>query len=415
MESLSARGDVVRIYLGTMPAYVVTRPELVHRVLVTDADRFTKGIFLEKFRPFFGNGLALSSGDFYRRQRRLVQPAFHRARLARYAETMAAMSGELVDSWRAGQVVDVDRRMQDLAIGVVGRTLFSTELRREDVEEVQRWVPVLLRDGLVRAFSPKLVEKLPIPGNRRFDVAIARVRSIVGDLVAEARAEGRDRGDLLSTLICARDSETGEGMSDEQVHDEVVTLLTAGTETTAVTLAWLFHEIGRHPEVERQLHAEIDEVLAGRPVTFENLPDLTYMRQVVNEVLRVHSPWLLMRRAEVNTAIGDIELPAGTEVAFSPHALHHDARLFPDPERFDPDRWSPDRAESLPRNAFIPFGSGMHNCPGQSFAHAEIAIAVATVAARWRLVPVPGRTVRTKVVAMQFPSQLPMTVVPRRR
>jgi cytochrome P450 len=412
--SLRRYGDVVRIYLGTMPVLVLTDPGLVHQVLAVHADSFGKGMFFEKFRPYFGNGIGMSSGDFYRRQRRLMQPAFHRDRIARYAETMIELATATVSSWRAGQVLEVDDVMQDLSLTITGRTLFGTELGRHAVEEIRRYLPSLLNDGMVRVFTPKVVERLPIPGNRRFDLAIARVNAVVDELIRQGRADGSDRGDLLSTLLLVRDEDTGERMSDRQVHDEVVNLLTAGSETSGVALAWLFHEVGRHPEVERRLGAEVDRVLAGRPVTVEDLPRLTYTRQVINEVLRLHAPWLLMRKAHVDVELGPVRVPAGGEVLVSPLALHHDPRYFPNPTRFDPDRWGPDRAAPPDRHAYLPFGTGLHHCPGHHFAQTEMAIVTAVVAARWRLAPVPGEPLRTKAHGMVYPSYLPMTVIPRK-
>jgi len=413
MVSLRLYGNVVTIFLGTLPVRVLTEPELAYQVLAAEADKFGKGIFLEKFRPYFGNGLALSSGDFYRRQRRLVQPSFHRDRIARYAETMISSATTLAESWRPGDIVPFADEMQDLALTIVGRTLFSTELGRHAVTELRRHVPILLNDGLVRVFTPKLMEKLPIPGNRRFDRAVARLNRVVDEVIRHARADGDDHGDLLSMLLLARDEDTGERMSDQQVHDEVVNLLTGGSETTGITLAWLFHELARHPEVERRLHAELDEVTGGRAVTVDDVPKLTYTRRVIDEVLRTYPPWMLMRRALVDVDLGTLFVPAGTEVAVSPYAFHHDPRHFPDPDRFDPDRWAPDRAATVPRHAYIPFATGLHLCPGYQFAYTEIALVTAVIATRWRLVPVPGEPVRTRMHGMPYPGQLPMTAVPR--
>lgn len=413
MLSLRQYGDAVRIYLGPMPVLVITDSELAYQVLAVSAEKFAKGVFLEKFRPFFGNGIGMSSGDFYRRQRRLVQPSFHRERIARYAETMIELAVEMADSWSPGQVVAVNEAMQDLSLTITGRTLFATDLGPHTVDEIRRYLPSLLNDGMVRVYTPKVVEKLPIPGNRRFDEAISRVSAVVDDVIKRGRADGTDRGDLLSTLLLARDEETGEQMSDRQVHDEVVNLLTAGSETSGVALAWLFHELTRHPAVERRLWAEVDRVLGGRRVTVEDLPKLVYTRQVINEVLRLHAPWILMRKALSDVDLGPVSVPAGGEVAVSPLALHHDPRYFPNPAHFDPDRWAPDRAAAVPRHAYIPFATGLHHCPGHQFAQTEIAIVTAVIAARWRLAPVPGEPLRTRAHGMVYPSHLPMTVVSR--
>jgi cytochrome P450 len=407
---LRSHGEVVRIYLGPLPVYLVTSPELAWQVLVTNADRFDKGIIFDRLRPLFGNGLANSNGDFHRRQRRLVQQAFHRKRIAGYVPTMTRAASDLVESWRPGEVVAVDKRMADLSLTIIGRTLFATELGRDAIAEVQRSMPILTKYLAVRTFAPQW---LPLPANRRFDEATARFRRVVAEVIAAARAEGKDHGDLLSILLLVRDEDTGEGMSDQQVHDEIATLLTAGTETTAVTLAWFFHELGQHPEVQRRFHAEIDQVLAGRQVTFDDIPKLEYTRRIISEVLRKYPLLILMRRARTDVDLGGVHIRPGTEVALSQYALHHDPHLYPDPARFDPDRWLPDRAARLPRGAFIPFGAGPHHCPGYFFAETEAAIVAATVAARWQLVPVAGKPVHPRLAASMHPNQLPMITMPR--
>jgi cytochrome P450 len=412
-SSLHHYGEVVRLFLGPLPVYLLTTPELAHRVLVTDAANYEKGIMFDKFRPYFGNGLVMSNGAFHLRQRRLMQPAFHRTRIAGYADMMVRVAADLAESWQPGEIRAIDDDMQHVAITVVGRTLFSTELDDAATEETKRSIPIVIKQGMIRVLSPAMLEKLPLPGIRGFDQAIARLRELVLGIIARRRADGQDRGDLLSTLLLVQDEETGETMNDQQVYDEVVTLMTAGIETTAIALAWLFHEVARHPDVEKRLVAELDEVLGGRAAGFDDLPKLTYTRQVVDEVLRMYPVWLLMRRAVADVELGGVTLPAGTEVAFSPHAFHHDPRYFPDPERFDPDRWSPGRAESVPRGAYVPFAAGARHCLGYSFALTELVVVAATVLSRWQLVPVPGKPVRTKVTGAPYPSRLPMTVIPR--
>jgi cytochrome P450 len=416
LSSLRSHGEVVRIYLGPLPVYLVTTPELAWQVLAIDADKFDKGMVFDKIRPLFGNGILNSDGDFHRRQRRLVQPAFHRKQIAGYVQTMARAAADLVESWRPGDVVAVDKRMENLALTIVGRALFSTDLGRHVVAEAQRSMPILAKYVIVRAFSPTLVERLPIPVNRRFDEAATRFRRVVAEVIAAARAEGKDHGDVLSMLLRARDEGTGEGMSDQQVHDEVVTILTAGSETTAVALAWFFHELGQHPEIEQRFHAEIDQVLAGRPVGdlgLDDIPRLEYTDRIISEVLRKYPLLILMRRARTDLDLGSVRIPRGTEVALSQYAIHHDPSLYPEPARFDPDRWLPDRATRLPNGAFIPFGAGVRHCPGHSFARTEIAIVAATVAARWRLVPVAGKPVHPKLSTTMRPNRLPMVATPR--
>jgi cytochrome P450 len=384
----------------------------MHQILVTDAPKFHKGRMFDKFRPFVGNGLAMSNGAFHLRQRRMMQPAFHRDRIAGYANTMIRTTRELVESWQPGEVRQIEEDMQGLAVTIVGEALFSTEIGKRAIDEARRSVFVIIKNGIVRALSPGFVEKLPIQANREFDAAIARMRAIVGEVIASRRADDTDTGDLLSTLLLARDAETGEPMTDQQVFDEVITLLTAGIETTALALAWIFHEISANPDVERRVLDEIDQVLSGRPVTFEDVPRLTYVGQVANEVLRKYPLWLLMRRVAEEVDFGGVRLAPGTEVIISPHAMHHDPANFPDPERFDPDRWAPERVRQLPKGAFVPFGGGIHQCIGNHFALTEIVIAVATVCSAYRLVP--DRPVRTKVTNALYPLGLMMKAVPRR-
>ncbi|HEX6345176.1 cytochrome P450 [Umezawaea sp.] len=411
--SLRNCGDIVRIDLGTMRTYFVTNPRLVDELLVKKGSSFRKGALFDKFQPVFGNGLATSNGSFHRRQRRMVRPAFHTERIALYAQAMARAAADLTATWRPGQVRVVEEDTQALAVTIVGEALFSTRMGDDAIEEVRRSIFTVLKQGMVRALSPSFVEKLPLRGNREFDGAVDRLRSIVLDVVRGWREEGVDRGDLLSMLLMAQDEDTGEPMSDEQVHDEVMTLLIGGIETTALALAWTFHEIARHPEVERRVHAEVDEVLGGRAPTLADIGKLVYLDQVVDEVLRMYPVWFLMRRTLRPVELGDVVLPEGAEVIFSPHALHHDPTSFEEPHRFDPDRWSPERAGTIPKGAFVPFGAGSRQCVGNLFARAEIILTAATVAARWRLVPVPGRPVRVKFTTAAYPSRMLMTAVPR--
>ncbi|MBN6037764.1 cytochrome P450 [Amycolatopsis sp. 195334CR] len=405
---LRAHGDVVKLFLGPLPTYFLTNPEIIHRVLVTDGSHFGSGIMFRKFRPYAGNGLALSDGPFHRRQRRLMLPAFDQRHLRRYAEIWVRATTALAESWRPGEVRRIDEDMQALAMTNVGETLFGTELGEEAIREARRSIPLIIRLGMYRVLSPGFAEKLPV--NRRFDQAVMRMKAVVDELMADRDAD-TDHGDLLSTLLLAEDAETGERMTREQVHDEVVTLLSAGTETTALMLAWACHELGRHPGVADRVRAEVDRVLGGRPVTFDDLPALAYTRQVVSEVLRRYALWILMRRTEQEIDLGPVRLRPGDEVMFSPLALHTDLRYWERPEVFDPDRWTTDRVRTLPPGVFIPFGNGMRQCIGHLFARAEVVIGLATIFARWHLEP--AGPVRVRYTTIACPRGLPMTVRPR--
>ncbi|MEV8096720.1 cytochrome P450 [Kitasatospora sp. NPDC085879] len=412
LQSLRGQGDVVVLRLGLRPVYVVNSTALIHRILVTEADQYAKGRVFDKTRPFVGNGIATSEGAFHLRQRRLMLPAFHRERLRAYTEVMREQTLAVTAAWRPGQQIDADRAIYELTSKVTTRALFHCDAGDRAMAAVQQWLPVFLQGVIQRAMSPlDGLEKLPTPANRRFERARAGLREIVDDIVAVYRADAQDRGDLLSMLANARDEDTGEPMSHEQLHDELMTILIAGTETTGTALAWLFHAVGRHPDVEERIHHEIDTVLGGRPVTFDDVPALAYTRQVIFEALRLHTPtWVTMRRTTTAVEHAGVRIPAGAELLFSPATMHRDPTIYPDAGRFDPDRWE----HEPERGTYLPFGAGRHKCIGDHFGLTEMAVAVATIGARWRLVPDPGYTVRELPLSTLRPDRLPMTLESRR-
>lgn len=291
---------------------------------------------------------------------------------------------------------------------------FSGELGKPAVAEVHRSLPIVLEGMLVRAVMPRALDRLPIPLNRRFDAAAVRLRRIIDEVIVGYRTEGQVRDDLLSRLLSGTDAESGERMSDEQVRDEAIAIMFSGTETPATVLSWIFHELARHPEVEKRLHAEVDQVVGDRPVRPGDLAGLAYTRSVFREALRLHSPLLFTRRALAPVDLGGFLLPAGAEVAYSAYALHRDPSQFSKATAFVPERWHDDFVNgAYPRN-YVAFGAGPHKCIGDSFAATEIVIAVASVAARWRLVPAPGSAVREVAAGIPQPNALPMIPEPRR-
>nr|WP_279580348.1 cytochrome P450 [Fodinicola feengrottensis] len=305
--------------------------------------------------------------------------------------------------------------MGELALSVTATALFRAEIGKQAVQEVHRWLPVIVAGLLPRVVAPDGWERVPTPGNRRFTEARRRLRAIVEDVIESYRVSaGNQRDDLLSALLTARYDDTGEPMSAEQLRDEVITILMSGTETTASALSWMFHQLAENPEVERRMHAELDTVLAGRAVTHADIERrLDYTGQVLRETLRRHSPlWFVMRRTTGPVDLAGVRIPVGSQVIYSLAALHRDPAVFAAPMVFDPDRWAPGRP--VPdRQAFQPFSSGRHKCIGESFAWAEMTIAAATVAARWRLRPVPGRRIRERTLATLRPSTLLMIAEPR--
>ncbi|GGW28599.1 cytochrome P450 [Streptomyces xantholiticus] len=414
LNSLRQNGELVRVDLGTMPMYVATSARLVNEVTVKQARSFEKGRLFDRVRPLVGNGLANAGGETHRKHRRLMQPLFHHQRIAGYAETMSRRVLALAESWTPGQEIAVEQVMGEYTIETLAETMFSADIGRPAVEAVRRNFPVILKYMLIRAASPRFLDRLPIRPNREFDAASESMRRVIDEVIATTRESGQaDRPDLLSVLLATRDADTGEGLTDTEVRDELVTILFAGTETTASTLSWAFHELARHPDVEKQLVAEIDEVVGDRAVTIEDIPRLPGVKRVLDEVIRLYGVTLLMRRTTTEVDLGGYTLPAGAEVAFSLYALHRDPDLYEDPDRFDPDRFLPERWAGRGREEFVPFGSGNRKCIGDAFAWTEATIALATILRRWKLRPVPGHTPRAAASAMAHPDHVPMTVLPR--
>ncbi len=414
IEAMRPLGDVVRVPLGPQAVYLVNNAALVRRVL-TDAATYERGLQAERLRVFLGDGLVTSDGDLHLRNRRLVQPAFHRQRIATYVEVMREEAEAMAARWSEGRRVGADDEVMRVALRVVGRTLFSTALGAEAVNEVVRSVPLVLDGVGRRARDPLgLIGKLPTATNREFTAAITRLREVVERIVATYRRSGADHGDVVSMLLLARDSETGEGLTDGQVRDEVITMLAAGTDTTANTIAWVLHVLGGRPDLRQRMEAEVDEVLGGRPVTLADLPKLETIRRLISEALRLYpQAWMLTRRTKVATSLGDVELDAGTSVLLPLYALHRDPAVHADPGRFDPDRWAPDRTTDGVKPSFLPFGAGRHQCIGEAFAWAEATVVLAHLAQRWRLEPAPGERVEINSLSTLKPTHLPMIV--RRR
>jgi cytochrome P450 len=416
LQRVRAMGPIVRIHLGPQPAYVVNDPDLIRRVLVNDAHHFDKGLFWEKLRPLIGNGLASSDGEFHLRQRRLMQPAFNRSRIAHYADIMSAHLLERVQSWQPGQVLSVPDEARDLALSLVGHTLFSSHLGGEAVEALRKFFPIVQDGILTRTLLPlRFLEKLPTPGNRRLDHAFERISSTIDATIGAYRADGVDRGDLLSMLIYARAPDTGEAMTDSQIRDEVVTLALAGSDTTSNALSWALYQLGQHPEIAARIAAEVQEVAGDRPPTFQDVIKLEYTNRVLSEVFRLYTFPALMRRTVTDVVLGDVHLPPGTHVVLSVLAMHRDSAIYQDPLRFDPERWLPERTTEVARTAHLPFGAGRRQCIGDRFAWTEVMMALATIVPRWELHPLPGQTVKEVVRIAVNPSALSMRLVPRAR
>lgn len=388
-------GDVVYIPLGRQHIYCISHPDAIRDVLVTHQNKFKKSRMLERARVLLGDGLLTSEGEHHRRQRRLVQPAFHRDRLAGYGAVMVDRTAVVRDQWQSGQAFDVLQEMMRLTLAIVAKTLFSTDVDSEadDIHAALSEVFGLF-EIILMPFS-EILEKLPLPSVRRFKRARRRLDETIYRLIAERRAHPRDSGDLLSMLLLAQDDEGSGGMSDTQVRDEALTLFLAGHETTANALTWAWYLLSQNPEAEAAFHAELDRVLAGRLPSFEDLPQLRYTESVFAEALRMFPPaWGIGRRALEDFSVGEFVIPARSVVLMSPYVVHRDPRWFPDPLVFRPERWLEEHP-TRPKFAYFPFGGGARVCIGERFAWMEGTLLLAAIGQRWRLRLEPGHRVET--------------------
>lgn len=386
-ERASKIGPFVRVDLARMHGVLVTDPEIVEAICVTQNRQFRKDRFARDLQQVLGTGLLTSDGDFWRRQRRLAQPAFHKERVAGYASTMVQLARAAVDAWRDGESRDAHADMMRLTLDIVGKTLFGADVgsRARQIARCLEHVTARYADGV--AMSVPHWDKLPTPLNRRFRTATERLDGIVRDLLQSHR-DGRtgDGRDLLSMLMAARD-EDGSAMSDDQLRDEAITILLAGHETTAIALTFTWALLSRHPEVRARLETELDAVLPrGAHPTHADLPRLVFAERIVREALRLYPPaWSIGREAAEDVELGGRRFAAGTWFWFVPWAMHRDDRWFENPERFDPDRWAGDLAKRIPRFAYFPFGGGPRQCIGNAFATMEATLCLATIAREVRL------------------------------
>jgi cytochrome P450 len=368
-------------------------------------------------RWFFGEGLLTNEGDSWLRQRRLSAPAFHRERIASYAQIMVEYTQQMLVAWRQGEVRDVHQDMMRLTLQIVVRCLFGVET--EHLGKVSAAVNVMMRNATgVRMLLPPIARYLPTPTMLNVRRAVKHLDETVYGIIAQRRRDQHDAGDLLSILMSVRD-EDGSGMSDKQLRDEVLTFLLAGHETTALALTWTLYLLARNPEAEQRLHAELDRALGGRRAEFPDLPGLSYTDRVIKESMRLYPPaWSLARSVISDFRVRDYTVPAGSNVVMSQWVMHRNPKYFPEPEKFDPDRWVPGFAQKLPRFAYFPFGGGPRQCIGAAFATMEATLLLVTIAQHFRLAlvsqepvkPVPSFTLRPKNgMTMKLEKRTPVT------
>lgn len=365
--------------------YLVSDPELIEQILITRSREFGKDELTRALSQIVGDGLLVSEGEHWRRQRRLVQPAFHRERIAGYAQAMVQHAGRVRDTWREGQVFDLHAAMMRLTLDIVAATLFSSGVDEAAADAIAETLDVVMGRFADPTFSFfPWVARLPLPMNRRYAAARERLDAIIRGLISARRASGALHDDLLDMLLRARD-EDGSQMSDQHVRDEALILFVAGHETTALALSWAWMLLSQHPRAWDALQTELREVLGDRAPTPADAPALRYTERVILETMRLYPPaWSLGREALADLELGGVPLPRGAQLWFFQWAAHRDPTYFPDPEAFRPERWVNDLQRRLPRGAYFPFGGGPRLCIGQSFAMLEAVLVLATLAQRWR-------------------------------
>ena len=379
-------GDFVRVRLGLSRAVLIGHPDLVEEVLVTRNHDFRKNIGTRRLASLLGKGLLLSEGDFWLRQRRLMQPAFHRQRIAALSDTMVDATVAMLDGWQAGEVRDISQEMTELTLRIVGRTLFGTDVG-EDLARIRNSSQAMTEHFRSRLYTLMILvpDSIPTPGNLRYGRAVRDLERLVYRIIGERRATRQRGDDLLDMLLSARD-EDGRGMSDRQLRDEVMTLLLAGHDTTALALTWAWVLLAQHPAAEARLHAEIDAAVGRRLPNAADVARLSYVEHVVAETLRLYpTAWAIGREALRDTEIGGQPVARGTTVLMSPWVIHRDPRFYDAPDEFRPERWSDGLTARLPRYAYVPFGAGQRVCIGSGFAQLEAALLLTTVAQRFRL------------------------------
>ncbi|HET8842450.1 MAG TPA: cytochrome P450, partial [Ktedonobacteraceae bacterium] len=410
-------GDILQFPLLNRSVYFLNHPEYLKYMLQEHSQNYDRDMPLVSIaRLIVGNGLSTNLDyEDWRRQRRLLAPLFHKRSVAAFTSLMTSEVTAMLERWEGlaeeEKPLDIAHEMQEITLQIVSKAIFEHDFTQQAEVFIQSFHEAhqFLSDYLRLPFPPLSV---PLPRHRRFRSAMQRLDTIVYDLIHLRREQKSQGNDLLSMLLNAVDEETGKGMSDQQIHDEVITFLSAGHETTANTLTWMWYLLAKNPEVEQRLYTELDEILAGASPTVEHLARLPYARMVVDESLRLYPAiWLLMRNALQDDTIGGYTIPAKTWIFFSPYLLHRNPAFWERPDTFAPERFAPDRLAQIPRGSYLPFGYGPHQCIGQAFALHEMVLLLAMVAQRYHLSVVPGHQGEPlPLISLHMRGGLPMYV-----
>lgn len=410
-------GDIAKVRMGPRAFYLVSNPDYIEDILLSEQRNFQK-VQLGRTPKVLGNGLLRSEGEFHLRQRRLVQPAFHRQRIASYTEVMTGYSEKMLADWQNKASCDAHAEMNRLTLLIVAQTLFNSDLsdKTNDISQALTDSMLWLNQRMSQPLANLLPESWPTPANRRFQKATATLDQIIYTMIAERRQSGEDKGDLLSMLLLAQDEEGGTGaMNDMQLRDEALTLLLAGHETTANALSWVWYLLATHPAGREKLEVELDEVLSGRTPTFNDLSRLQYTGMIIDEALRLYPPaWIQARQLIGDWQCGPYHIPAGSIILLSQYVMHRHPRYWEAPEQFQPERFDPLLKSNRPRFAYFPFGAGVRQCVGQQFALMEAKLILATVAQKYRLDLLPNQTIMAQPLITLRPKQGLMMQLSRR-
>jgi cytochrome P450 len=399
LDVVRRHGDVACVDVGFEKIYLLSHPDHVDHVLRGKADNFLKdGSMWAAAQTLVGNGLGTSEGSFWLRQRRMMQPQFHRQKLAAMTSIMAEAAAEGLSRWRpaaaSGRPIELLGELKAITTDIFLRSLFSTSISPEEIRAVVEAVDLAFRHINVLMWTSSLPQWIPIPGDRRFQQAIRTLDRFLYRIIRSRQRQASGEDDLLGLLLQARDADTGEGMSAQQLRDEVVAMFVAAHETTATALAWTVYLLCRHPDAERRVRAEAKAILGDQPPASADLGKLEYTKMAFQEAMRLYPPlWLTVRRAVADDAISGYRVPARSFVALLPYVIHRHPSSWQAPEAFDPERFTPARAEGRHRGAYLPFGAGGHHCIGNSFAMMKAQILIAMLFQRYRVRLVPGHKV----------------------
>ncbi|MFE2882262.1 bifunctional albaflavenone monooxygenase/terpene synthase [Streptomyces graminifolii] len=407
MAQLRDHGDVVRLRLGPKTVYAVTAPALTG-ALALNPDFIIAGPLWESLEGLLGKeGVATANGSLHRRQRRIIQPAFRLDAIPAYGPIMEEEAHALTERWKSGETIDCTSESFRVAVRIAARCLLRGDFMDERAERLCVALATVFRGMYRRMVVPAgPLYRLPLPANREFNRALADLHLLVDEIVAERRASGQKPDDLLTALLEATD-DNGEPIGEQEIHDQVVAILTPGSETIASTIMWLLQVLTEHPEHADKIREEVESVTGGRPVAFDDVQKLTYTNNVVVEAMRLRpAVWILTRRAVADTDLGGYRIPAGADIIYSPYAIQRDARSYDRNDEFDPDRWLPERSKDVPKFAMSPFSNGNRKCPSDHFSMAQLSLITAAVAARYRFEQVSGSDDSTRVGITLRPNKL---------